>query len=162
MQTWHDRHNKRHTVEIDFHAAERMRDECDFDLLSCLNNSNKIEPLFQRLKDDITLPIQLLAVIEEAEHPEDFGKLFNGEAIVDAGNALVLEIIDFFPEPQKTILRKLHEKTSAIAQNLMTQATTAATEAIESPAFTTAVSELLTRGNGSNERSESSSTPAAV
>lgn len=162
MHSYKDKKGDQHTVDLDIPTAERLRDECGFDLLACLVDASLIEPMFQQLTEDFTLPIQLLAVIEDTDQPEEFGRLFDGQAITDAGNALVREIIDFFRDPQRSILRALHEKTMAVATDLVDTSTAAAMDAINDPAFSTAVRNLLTPGNGANESSQSSATTAVA
>ena len=159
MNQWNDKNNKPHKVDIDLIVAQRLKAECDFDLVECLTDPKKIEAIFQRLRDETTLVVQLLAVIEDVQDPEAFGKLFSGATLVDANNALTGSIIDFFPNPQKEILRRMQARTTSIADQMASDAIDQATKAMDSPEFSTALKEYLTAGSGFTESSESSTTP---
>lgn len=160
MNQWTDKNDGTHKVDIDLVVAERLKTECDFDLVACLTDPKKIEAIFQRLRDEATLVVQLLAVIENVQDPEAFGKLFSGETLVDANNALTGAIIDFFPNPQKTILRTMQARTTSIADQMASDAINQATKAMDSPEFSTALKGYLMAGSGFTESSESSTTPA--
>lgn len=162
MKTWTDRHGKEHQIDLDVVVAARLRDQCGIDLLACLDNPSKVEAMLHQLQADFTWPVQFLSVIEQTDEPEEFGRLFNGEVLVRAANAIMEEIIDFFQEPQRGVLKRLLQKTRDIVNTVQDRATADAMKAIDDPAFTTVVKGLLMPGNGSNDSLESSDTTAAV
>lgn len=154
---WTDRHGTQHTVEIDVPAAMRLRDECDVDLLKCLSDPDAFQPVVQQLHADPVLTISCLAVIADVSDsdPEDFGRLFDGQALSGGTDALLEAIIDFFQEPQRTILRRLLERTEQHVSNVRVASTAKALAAVDSLDFDLVLSSSPTRGSGSNESSES-------
>lgn len=164
MQKWTDKHGTEHAVDLDIQAAKDLRDNeptAWLDLIGCLADPSKIEPMVAQLASDPLFVIPILALLEGADDVKQFSRLLHGSALEDASNALTRAIIDFFREPQKSIMRQLHERTLAIANEVRETATREATEAIDNPDFSTAVRNLLTGGNGLNASSELSGTTAA-
>ena len=69
--------------------------------------------LLEKISEDPILLVDLLFVLCEKQvkernmSTEDFANVFSGEVIENAVNALLYEIIDFFPETKKAVLKKI-------------------------------------------------------
>lgn len=155
---WTDKNGDVHTIELDITTAKTLRDECGFDLLSCLSDESAIAPMWQQIADDPLLPIKVLAVLEVGVDPDEFGRLFNGESLRQASHALLKAIANFFQEPQRGTLQKLIKLTTEQHDILEREATSQANQVMADPAFIKVVRESLTHGSGSSASSESSTT----
>lgn len=156
---WVDRNGNRHTVEITVATAMRLKRELEIDLMACLQKPERLESLYQEFADNPCQVVAVLAEIEQADDPEGFAALFDGDALLAATDALLYAIADFFPQRQRSILLRLLTKTHELAAMQATTAEQQAHQKIDS--FFTAASDSVTRGNGWNE-SPGLSVPAAT
>jgi len=162
MATWTDKTGTTHHVEIDVPTARRLRDECNVDLLQCLLSANHIQRVLESLTEDPVLPMTCVAIVEDIDDVDGFAKLFNGQALQDASGALIEAIIDFFPEPQKSILRRLWNRTTEAMLQMHTTATAEVLKAIDDIDLDLVLKNLTTPGSGSSESLESSGTTATA
>ena len=166
MAAYTDRNGTKHTVCLDVFTAQLLRDECGVDLLACLTDRNAVaslEKIISGLAADPITVISWLAVIEDVPESDatTFGRLFDGETLNQAAGAIIEAIIDFFPEPQRTILQRLMEKTDQQFHNLRVTATAEMLQQIETLDLNSVLNESLIPGNGSTESSDSLDTTAA-
>lgn len=157
MHAWTDKHGTRHTIDLDIPAAKRVRDECGVDIVAPLTDARPevVQQPFAELINDPTLVISCLAVIEDTDNPDEFGRLFHGGALREATDALLSAVVDFFQYPWLTTLLT---KTQTHLQTMSDTATGKAMQAIENLDLDSVLSASVTHGNGSNESSESSTT----
>ena len=83
---------------------------------------------------------------------EDFGRAMAGDAILGATDALLDEIVDFFPNPKRAILQRL----VAAARRAETAAKAALDKALSTDELDRAVDSLLAVSTGSSTNSPAS------
>ncbi len=111
-------------------TLKRVRALCEVDLMQAVEGK-----LVERLIADPVLLCDVLYAVckEEAEKQnisdEDFGRGLGGDAIDSATTALLEELVDFFPQRRREVLRKALEKM----QSLQEKSVRAAMVFLESP-----------------------------
>jgi len=107
MKTFHDNKARKWAITLNIDALKRVRSLLDVDLMDAVNGK-----LLERLIID---PVLLCDVIYCVVKPdadakeitdEDFGRAMAGDAIERATNALLEELVDFFPERKRLVLTK--------------------------------------------------------
>lgn len=115
MKTFSDNSGRVWTVTVNVAAIKRVRALCNVDLNSIVEiKDDKPEmELLERLASDPVLLVDVLYAVclpeceKKSVSDEDFGSAMAGDAIEHATNALLDEIIDFFPEAKRQILKKI-------------------------------------------------------
>lgn len=111
MHTFLDTRGRTWIITINVDAIRRVRALLGVNLLDVVEGN-----LLERLvSDPILLCDILFALIRpEAEarqiSDEDFGRALGGDALDQATNALLEELVDFFPSGKRVVLRKALEK----------------------------------------------------
>ena len=155
--TWHDRHGTAHRVDIDVVAARRLNDELGLDLLRCLTDAEHIYQIWQQLNGDTLQVVPVVGIIEDipADEADAFARLFNGEALKQATEAVLFAIADFFPARPATVLRRLLVKTEQTATALSAKSEATALRLIDDLDFGLALNASPTPGSGSTVSSAS-------
>jgi hypothetical protein len=97
------------TVNVD--AVKRVRKLLDVNLLEVAEGK-----LLERLANDPVLLCDVLYVLIKPDadkrnvSDEEFGRAMGGDAILQATEALLEELVDFFPQPKRRLLRTAREK----------------------------------------------------
>jgi hypothetical protein len=103
-----DNSGRKWTVEINVGAIKRVRTLCGVDLLEMVSGGD----LAQKMSTDPVLLCDVLfALVKTAADAaavtdEDFGRAMAGDAIADATQAFLDELVDFFPRSRRGLLRK--------------------------------------------------------
>jgi len=111
MKTFKDNAGREWQLAINAASLRRVRDLLDVDLLDVADG-----PLLERLSSDPILLVDVLYVLCqpqcEAQNVTDvqFGEAMAGDAIEQATDALLEEMIGFFPGRRRAILQKLMTK----------------------------------------------------
>ncbi len=124
MKPFKDRESTEWKVDINIDTIKSVRDLLKVDLLligedPALHNQLSTNPVFL---------VDLLYVVckEQAEEREvddrAFGRRMKGDAIEDAADALISELVDFFPKGKRTALQKAIEKATAVQTLAMERA----------------------------------------
>lgn len=130
MKTFTDNTGRVWTVALNVGTVKRVRALCEVDLMQAVEGK-----LVERLIADPVLLCDVLYAVckEEAEKQnvldEDFGRGLGGDAIDSATSALLEELVDFFPQRRREVLRKALEKM----QSLQEKSVRAAMVFLESP-----------------------------
>ena len=116
MKTFPDNNGRTWTIDIDVSAIRRVRSLTSVDLMSLADGT-----LLQRLEDPVTLVDVLFAVVKaQADSAnvsdEDFGRAMRGDAISLATDALLTEIVDFFPSARRETFRRLLAKGQQVTE----------------------------------------------
>jgi hypothetical protein len=107
MKTFNDNAGRTWTVTINVDSVKRVKSLLDVNLMEVVDGK-----LLERLAGD---PILLCDVIYAVCKPEadaknvsdeDFGRAMAGDAIDLATTALLEELVDFFPQGRRNLLRK--------------------------------------------------------
>ena len=113
MKTFTDCVGRTWTVTINVGTIKRVKTMIGINLLEAITDD-----LAEKLKNDVCLLVDVLYVIckNEADAKnitdEQFGEAMAGDALENATNAFLDELIDFFPAEKKMILRKAINKVN--------------------------------------------------
>ena len=116
MKCFKDNQNRNWTIVVNVAAVKRVRSLLDINLLDVVKLDEKNRPNVDLLEQLASDPVLLCDVIycickPEADaqkiSDEDFGNAMGGDAIEHATTALLEELVDFFPEAKRLVLRKL-------------------------------------------------------
>lgn len=122
MQTFNDNTGRTWTLTIHVDAIKRVRGLLGVDLMSALDGPQN---LLERL---VTDPVLLCDVVYALCKPEadarsitdeDFGRAMAGDAIDAATTALLEELVGFFPQAKRTVLRKALDKLHTLETKVL-------------------------------------------
>jgi len=120
MKTFRDNKRRVWTLEVNVAAIKRVRGLCKVDLNSIVEVDSENRPtahLLEQLSSDPVLLVDVLYAICKPEadklgvSDEDFGASMAGDAIEQATEALLDEIVDFFPSAKRQVMRKVLNAT---------------------------------------------------
>lgn len=112
MRTFKDSLGRDWIIEVNYSAKQRVKAACDLDLFDLA--------VFQKIGADPTLLIDVIFGLCKPEiekrgvTAEQFVDSLVGDAIEQASDALLQEIIDFFPSSRRTTLRKVLETAQQV------------------------------------------------
>ncbi len=116
MKVFKDNQNRPWTIVVNVATVKRVRSLLDVNLLDVVKLDKKDKPNVDLLEQLASDPVLLCDVIYCICKPdadlqnisdEDFGTAMGGDAIEHATTALLEELVDFFPEAKRLVLRKL-------------------------------------------------------
>jgi hypothetical protein len=116
MKCFKDNQNRNWTIVVNVATVKRVRSLLDINLLDVVkldaNNKPNVDLLEQLASDPILLCDVIYCICKpEADaqkiSDEDFGAAMGGDTIEHATTALLEELVDFFPEAKRLVLRKL-------------------------------------------------------
>jgi hypothetical protein len=159
MHTFADNLGRTWYVAINVATIRRVRAALDVDLYQLVDDG------MQELGKLVSDPVRLADVLyvlckEDAETKditdEDFGRALGGDAITAAAEALVEELVDFFPEERsRAALRRVIEAGRQVRTKLLEHAETMLDELNVDSCASALISSY------SNSRASSASTPEA-
>ena len=124
MTTFTDNAGRTWSLTINVDAIKRVRGLLDMDLLQAVDGQ-----LLERL---ITDPVTLCDIVYALCKPqadtknvsdEDFGRSMAGDAIDQATTALLEELVGFFPQARRAVLRKALTKLRTLEAKVLAEAT---------------------------------------
>lgn len=116
MKSFTDNAGRTWMISVNVATVKRVRALCDVDLNSIVELDAQNQPntkLLEHLSTDPVLLVDVLYAICKPEcdtknvSDEEFGRSMAGDAIEQATDALLDEIIDFFPEAKRLAFRKI-------------------------------------------------------
>lgn len=113
MKTFSDTTGREWAITLNVAAMKRVRELCEVDLIQVVDNRGK---LLQQLIADPILLCNVIYVVCKSDADrlkitdEQFGENMSGDAIEDATNALLEELINFFPAQKREILQAVFQK----------------------------------------------------
>ena len=116
MKSFSDNKGRTWTLEVTVATVKRVRGLCKVDLNSIVEldkNNRPSAELLERLSSDPVLLVDVLFAVCKPQADklgitdEDFGEAMAGDAIEHATNALLEEIIDFFPEAKRVVMQRI-------------------------------------------------------
>ena len=116
MKTFTDNKGRTWTLEVTVATVKRVRGLCKVDLNSIVELDKNNKPsaeLLERLSSDPVLLVDVLYAVCKPQADklgvtdEDFGEAMAGDAIEHATTGLLEEVIDFFPEAKRLVMRKI-------------------------------------------------------
>lgn len=161
MRTFKDNEAREWFVRVDVAAVKRVRDLLQVNLLDVLGGD-----LVERLRRDPVLLCDVLYVLCQPQANErqladvDFGRAMAGDAIASATDALLEELVSFFPTAERTVLGRLLQSSERVREKAYALAT-ARSDVLEAEALAKLEAALSTRGGSvGNSPGSSGSTPA--
>ncbi len=124
MHVYTDAQGKAWEVRLNVTLLRRVRDVLGLDLNALV--ADGLADLGKFLRDPMRVVEVLFVLCEEQAQrdgvtPEQFGTALYGDCIVDATDALLEELIDFFPNPRtRKLLRELIAKSREV-RDLVTE-----------------------------------------
>lgn len=109
MRQFSDKDGRKWSVAIDTATIKRVRNLTDFDLLKIVEDEGK--PLYE-LRDNVVLLVDVVYAICKPEadsaniSDEAFGRAMGGDALEHAWDAVITEMIAFFPTGRRRILAR--------------------------------------------------------
>ncbi len=113
MKTFIDNKNRTWTVAVNVATVKQLRDTLNINLMEAITGD-----LIEKLKSDPVFLVDVLFVICKKQAEElkisdvDFGEAMAGDAISNATNAFLEDVIDFFPSLKRGPLRRAFQKCS--------------------------------------------------
>ena len=116
MKTFTDNKGRTWEIEVTVATVKRVRGLCKVDLNSIVELDKNNKPsaeLLERLSSDPVLLVDVLYAVCKPQADklgitdEDFGEAMAGDTIEHATTALLEEVIDFFPEAKRLVMRKI-------------------------------------------------------
>lgn len=127
MKNFHDNAGRNWTVTLNVATLKRIRALTSIDLINIISLDEHRKPnveLLERLSED---PILLVDVLYAACKPEadsqnvtdeQFGAAMAGDAIEHATNALLEELVSFFPDPKRKVLQRILDANRRFGETL--------------------------------------------
>ena len=115
MKTFKDNADRTWTVIVNVDAIKRVRSLLDVDLMEAVEGR-----LLERLVSDPVLLCDVIYCVCKIDadvkgiSDEDFGRAMAGDAIELATTALLEELVDFFPQGKRELLRKALAKLETL------------------------------------------------
>ncbi len=115
MKTFKDNADRTWTVTVNVDAIKRVRSLLDIDLMQAVEGK-----LIERLIGDPVLLCDIIYCVckEDADAKgitdEEFGRAMAGDAIELATTAMLEELVDFFPQGKRELLRKALAKLETL------------------------------------------------
>lgn len=123
MKTFKDSAGREWSISVNVAAVKRVRTLAGVDLLGLLDPSSGTA---EKLSDPVTLGDVLYAAVQpQAERlgvtDEQFGESLAGDAIHDATQALIDEIVDFSPNPRgRAAMQKVRDAARVVTDRALT------------------------------------------
>ena len=133
MKTFDDNAGRTWTVAVTINAVKRVKGLLDVDLTDLMDGD---PPLLTRLDTDIVLLCDVIFALvkpqadEQGVTDEQFAEALGGDAIIQAHDALLEELADFFRSLRRTDVTKALEKQIAMVRAAV-QAAEARIEAVD-------------------------------
>jgi hypothetical protein len=169
-KTFTDSAGRTWTVSIVWSTCKRIKDVAGLDINSLVSDGKKgkdpVSPFTQLMTDFEAMTSVLYAIFkpecDKLELPltlDDFRDGINGNAVIDARNALAQAIHDFFPDPQRNMLGWAIKTGIATERKIAAMPDPAATVRAAMKDFM-AHAPLTPRSGDAQESAESTPTPA--
>jgi hypothetical protein len=158
MKTFKDCESTEWAVAINVDAVKRVRDTLGTDLLTIGDDPT----LHHRLANDPVFLVDLLYVVckpqadERTVSDEQFGRRMAGDALDGAAEALLTELVNFFPKARRTPLQKAIEKATAV-QTLAMERAVREIDAMDVEAL---LADAMRGNSSTSSPASSASTPA--
>lgn len=116
MKSFKDCNGKIWTFSVNVGTMKRVRAICDVDLYKIIEideNNNPNSKLLERLSSDPVLLVDVLYAVCKPEADKigmsdlEFGESMTGDTVEAATNALLDELVDFFPEAKRQVFRRV-------------------------------------------------------
>jgi hypothetical protein len=144
VPAWKDREGRRWPTPISVTTIARVKEATGVNLLEIVEGK-----LLLRFLDDPLLLVDVLLVVckptadERSVSKDAFGDLFVGDVTVDAVQALVQGLLDFFPSDRREVIERLWKAT----ERAQAEAVRMATDKLNSPLVEQAITEAIRKAS---------------
>ena len=169
MKTFADNAARTWAINVSVSAVKRVRDMLGVNLLEIADMKSG---MLDRLVTDPCLLCDILFCLVQPEaeakgiSDEDFGRALAGDALDQATDALLSEVVDFFPKGRRTVLRKILDKLAALQQKAVVTAMTRLedpeTDRILEEALTMAETRESVPTNSTSDAGNSAASPESI
>lgn len=154
MRTFKTNDGTEWRLSVNVGTVKRCLEETGLRLTDLFASEGKIAEFFS---DDLKFAEVLWSLVgpqaaASGKNVDDFFQAIDGTVIEAAAEALLAEIVDFFQEPRRTLLRRVLEKYQAAATRLKTEAFDVVNQRLETTNF-----EEILKNQISNQPTRSSS-----
>ena len=120
MHSFVDKNNRAWSVVVNIATVKRVRALCEVNLLELItvdDDGKANSSVLDKLSEDSCLLVDVLYAVCKPEADvlgvtdKEFGESFDGDCIEKATDALLDEVIDFFPEAKRKVFRKILDAT---------------------------------------------------
>jgi len=124
MKQFTDNSGKEWSIDIHALSIDQVRREVDVDLIAWATGTG--EEVAKAASDPVTI-IRVMCSLCADQMEKDgvdevaFAKALRGDGLENAVEALVEDLIDFFPKSKATLLRSMHDKSRAAEAGLLTR-----------------------------------------
>lgn len=156
MATFKATDGTEYAVNVNVASVKRVRELTGVNLLGLVDDQKSVGELFA---DDVRFCEVMCAVVrpqleQAGKTDDDFFSSINGEVIEAAAEALLAEVVNFFHEPRRTLLKKALEKYLMALRKVRADDAAHAAKAMEEMDIETDLRRILT--------SSASSSPASA
>lgn len=158
MHSFQDKNGKKWNIELNVGTAKRVKSECGIDLVNVITMSRDGKAqasALERLAEDPILLVDVLFSLckEQAKEFEiddfAFAELFNADAVEQASNALMEEIINFSQPAKRKALTRIYRTAKDFAARMDKQLE----QILESPELDAEIESALTKSFGNTPES---------
>ena len=137
MHTFTDNTGKIWSISVNVAAIKRVRALCGVDLTSIIDIDDEGKPtasLLDKISSDPVLLVDILYAVCKPEADQNgisdelFGAHILGDVITNATNALLDEVVDFFPVSKRRVLQQLLKLTRRFEEKIANEAINAFSE----------------------------------
>jgi len=148
MHSFVDKNNRAWSVVVNIATVKRVRALCEVNLLELItvdDDGKANSSVLDKLSEDSCLLVDVLYAVCKPEADvlgvtdKEFGESFDGDCIEKATDALLDEVIDFFPEAKRKVFRKILDATRKFQREAEQKIKTF----VESPAFDQLISSRM-------------------
>lgn len=126
MKSFKDSNGRTWLIEINVTAIKKVRAICGLNLVDIiqLEGGKPNTEILDKLSADPCLLVDVLYVLckDQADldkiSDEEFGRRMNGDAIEAATTAFLEEMIDFFPEAKRRVLRFIMDQAEQMTRKI--------------------------------------------
>lgn len=159
MKFFRDTAGRQWQLSVTVAAMKRVHALCGVNLYQIIELDDSRSSLLDRLASDPVLLVDVLYAVCKPQADQlhvsdvDFGEAMSGSTIDDASNALLEEIVDFFPEAKRLALKKVLTAT----RRFRTAQETRLMDLIQDPDFDRKIESALQKLNPSSGSTPGSS-----
>jgi hypothetical protein len=151
MKPFQTSDGRQYEIAVNVGTVKRVRDLTGINLLGLVGDQKAVGQLFE---DDVKFCEVLCAVVRPqleaaGKSDDDFFAAINGDVIETAAEALLAEVVNFFQEPRRTLLRTAMEKYQTAYRKVRAEGAAAAEKAMESLDFEASLRQTLTNSASS-------------
>ena len=148
MHSFVDKNNRAWSVVVNIATVKRVRALCEVNLLELItvdDDGKANSSVLDKLSEDSCLLVDVIYAVCRPEADvlgvtdKEFGESFDGDCIEKATDALLDEVIDFFPEAKRKVFRKILDATRKFQREAEQKIKTF----VESPAFDQLISSRM-------------------